>query len=233
MGFIIAGLVALAVGAYVMNLSNGGEAEEEVGGLQPAADESAQPAPTQEPEAVPVEVRIHTDVQEATLLVNGEAHGRLPTDGPREMKLRPGAYRFEAQSGGVEAAVAVVTVRPDIPLDVYLSLPPGQAGAGGAAEGDDTPEPDEAPGDEQDPAQQAAPEQAPAAAAKPGADAAAAAAEERRRKRREERAARKAAATPKPKPAVKVKVKPKVVAPPPKPVAPPPPKQPGIPDNPF
>jgi hypothetical protein len=41
------------------------------------------------------------------------------------MDLRPGAYRFEAQSNGNIAAVEVVTVRPDVPLEVYLRLPSG------------------------------------------------------------------------------------------------------------
>jgi len=110
--------------------------------LEPALDEGsemvgpearpAEPAPAQTggeqapaTDAVEVEVNVHTDVEQATLLVNGEAKGDLSPEQSRNLKLRPGAYRFEAQSGGSPAAVAVVTVRGDMPMDVFLQLPKG------------------------------------------------------------------------------------------------------------
>jgi len=231
MAWVVAGIVALAIGAYVLNLSAGDEPEST---LQPSPEAPVEAAPPEVEEIPAVEVRIHTDVEAATLLVNGEAHGSLPTDGPREMKLRPGAYRFEAQSGGGSSAVAVVTVRPEIPLDVYLSLPKGRDGSGGEA----AVEAPEAAAEAGDDPGAAAPKPAPAptpAAAPKSQKAADPAAEERRRQRREERAAKraeakaKAAARPKPKP------KPKAAPPPPpaKPKPAPPPPQEGIPDNPF
>jgi serine/threonine protein phosphatase PrpC len=110
--------------------------------LEPALDEGsemvgpearpAEPTPAQTggeqapaPDAVEVEVNVHTDVEQATLLVNGEAKGDLSPEQSRNLKLRPGAYRFEAQSDGSPAAVAVVTVRGDMPMDVFLQLPKG------------------------------------------------------------------------------------------------------------
>jgi serine/threonine protein phosphatase PrpC len=76
-------------------------------------------------ESEEVEVNIHTDVEHATLLVNGEAKGELSPEQSRSLKLRPGAYRFEAQSAGNPVAVTVVTVRGDMPMDVFLELPKG------------------------------------------------------------------------------------------------------------
>jgi protein phosphatase len=78
-------------------------------------------------EAQEVEVNVHTDVERATLVVNGENKGDLSPEQSRSLKLRPGAYRFEAQSGGSQAASSVVTVRADMPMDVFLRLPTGGA----------------------------------------------------------------------------------------------------------
>jgi serine/threonine protein phosphatase PrpC len=72
-----------------------------------------------------VDVNVHTDVEKATLLVNGEVKGELSPEQGHSLKLRPGAYRFEAHSGGSQVAVAVVTVRGDTPMDVFLELPKG------------------------------------------------------------------------------------------------------------
>ena len=76
-------------------------------------------------EAQEVEVNIHTDVERATLLVNGEQRGEISSEQSLSLKLRPGAYRFDAQSEGTQVAVTVVTVRGDMPMDVFLELPKG------------------------------------------------------------------------------------------------------------
>lgn len=76
-------------------------------------------------EAETIEVNVHTDVEQATLLVNGEPQGELSPAQSRSLKLRPGAYKFEAQSAGSPVAASVVTVRGDSPLDVFLQLPKG------------------------------------------------------------------------------------------------------------
>lgn len=87
-----------------------------------------------------VDVNVHTDVEKATLLVNGESKGELSPEQSRSLKLRPGAYRFEAQSAGSPAAVTVVTVRGDTPMDVFLELPKG-ASEQAAAPGKDAAQP--------------------------------------------------------------------------------------------
>ncbi len=81
-----------------------------------------------------VQVRVHSDVENAELLVNGEPKGSLSTAMDRTIELLPGAYRFEAQSGGSTAAVVVATVRPGTPLEVSLSLPSGAGAASGLEE---------------------------------------------------------------------------------------------------
>jgi PPM family protein phosphatase len=89
------------------------------------------------PDADAIEVNVHTDVEQATLLVNGEPRGELSPAQSRSLKLRPGAYKFEAQSAGSPVAASMVTVRGDMPLDVFLQLPKGASdnasvGTGGA-----------------------------------------------------------------------------------------------------
>jgi hypothetical protein len=88
-----------------------------------------------------VQVNIYTDVSEAMLLVNGDTQGPLSSSQTRTLKLRPGAYRFEAQAEGGPVAVTVVTVRGDTPMDVFLK-------ARAPVDGDEGTEPDEL--DEQD-----------------------------------------------------------------------------------
>ena len=70
-----------------------------------------------------VQVNVYTDVPAATLLVNGDNEGALSVAQSKSLKLRPGAYRFEAQTDGQPKAVTVVTVRGDMPMDVYLKSP--------------------------------------------------------------------------------------------------------------
>jgi serine/threonine protein phosphatase PrpC len=128
--WISGGLVALIIGAWVLAVSGSERravsdvADDQAHEVAPSVDPKA-PEPAQAAEPKPVSVRVFSDVQGATLLVNGEARGALATTEGRNMELRPGAYRFEAQSNGNIAAVEVVTVRPDVPLDVYLKLPSG------------------------------------------------------------------------------------------------------------
>jgi serine/threonine protein phosphatase PrpC len=126
--WISAGLLALLLGAWLLALSdNAGSvtADDERAPVRGVAPAEPRAKNTEVVEAKPVAVRVFSDVQDAVLLVNGEARGRLASGEGRTMDLRPGAYRFEAQSNGNIAAVEVVTVRPDVPLDVYLRLPTG------------------------------------------------------------------------------------------------------------
>jgi serine/threonine protein phosphatase PrpC len=126
--WVSAGLLALLLGAWLLALSgNAGSvtADDERAPERGVAPAEPQAKSAEVAEAKPVAVRVFSDVQDAVLLVNGEARGRLASAEGRTMELRPGAYRFEAQSNGNIAAVEVVTVRPDVPLDVYLRLPSG------------------------------------------------------------------------------------------------------------
>ncbi len=135
--WLSAGIAVLLAGAWVLAMSGSSDAHSEAqGAAAPVPGETAakmpQVAPIPEeapvvaaPEPKPVPVHVWSDVRDATLLVNGEAHGRFTAGASQNMELRPGAYRFEAQSSGNIAAVEVVTVRPDVPLDVYLRLPSG------------------------------------------------------------------------------------------------------------
>jgi len=138
--WISAGVLALVAGAWLFVVSgNSGAA---TAGQTLAAEPDRTVAPAERPEEKPEEalaqakvpVRVYSDVQDAVLLVNGEAHGPLPAVGEGQtLDLPPCAYRFEAQSHGNIAAVEVVTVKPDAPLDVYLRLPSGANEPGGAA----------------------------------------------------------------------------------------------------
>jgi serine/threonine protein phosphatase PrpC len=128
--WISAGLLALLLGAWLLAASGSSSSAtaDEERAAAPRGVAPAEPEVAKAPEALeqkPVPVRVFTDVQDAVLLVNGEAHGRLASAEAHTLELRPGAYRFEAQSNGNIAAVEVVTVRPDVPLEVHLRLPTG------------------------------------------------------------------------------------------------------------
>jgi hypothetical protein len=143
--WIIGGLLALALAALVwirvqptaLDEAQDGYRASPKPALEPrvptVAANPANPSDTlvgktaQEPEAI--EVNVHTDVEQATLLVNGEPRGNLSPEQSQVLKLRPGAYRFEAQSAGSRVAASVVTVRGDMPLDVFLQLPKGASDA--------------------------------------------------------------------------------------------------------
>lgn len=137
--WLLAGMAALSVGAYLMLLSSP-EAESRAnltqgqGGPAGTANPVGAEAPAEPESEVPVVVRVHTDVEDARLMVNGEAYGPLSASESFPLKLPPGAYRFEAEAEGNILAVSVVTVRPDEPLDVHLNLPEGSE-AGGPATG--------------------------------------------------------------------------------------------------
>ena len=186
--WVSAGLAALLVGTWL--LAVGGSAGSAVTSLEevPTDNSNVAPAQTPQPPAAPAEptpatgataaevkgvpVRVHSDVEDAVLLVNGESHGPLATGQGQSLELPPGAYRFEAQRHGNTAAVEVVNVRADAPpLDVFLRLP---AGANGPAKtGQPTPpkaaeNPTQAPPDEAAPAApQAGEEPAKAAPSEP------------------------------------------------------------------
>ncbi|MDD9935497.1 MAG: Stp1/IreP family PP2C-type Ser/Thr phosphatase [Myxococcales bacterium] len=204
--WIALGVFAIALAGAVWGTLETGEqdAPEAIVAEEPPPEEPAAPE-----EVTPVEVNVHTDVDSATLLVNGEARGDLAADQSRSLQLKPGAYRFEAQAEGSPVAVTVVTVRGDMPMDVFLRRPqqPTHVANEDPVEGDG----EAAPPEDEGGAELAAKpeEQAPASpeAAKPKVPAeeldpevSARRAEqrrlrrERRRQERAERAARQAAA---------------------------------------
>ena len=163
--WVAVGALALAAGVAVWI-----QLEPEAERLHPPREELAMDVPPPLPAAPvvqDVDVQVHTDVERATLLVNGEAHGDLGPGTSKTLKLKPGAYRFEAQSQGNPAAVSIVTVG-DTPMDVFLQLPKAPSPA---------PEPGREPEDTQRPVaarpapQAAEPAPAPKAAPEPQAPA--------------------------------------------------------------
>jgi PPM family protein phosphatase len=147
-GWLMAGAIALAIAGGVWFRLQPPRADDPQEGFRvspgrPSANPGVAQSPpgttaaTAEPapEVESIEVNIHTDVEHAILLVNGEPQGELSSEQSRSLKLRPGAYRFEAQSAGTPVAASVVTVRGDLPLDVFLQLHKGaseSAAVGGA-----------------------------------------------------------------------------------------------------
>jgi serine/threonine protein phosphatase PrpC len=93
----------------------------------PAVQPPPAPAAPAEPVVEEVQVNVYTDVASATLLVNGDSQGALSAEQSKSLKLKPGAYRFEAQADGQPKAVTVVTVRGDMPMDVFLKTPAAAA----------------------------------------------------------------------------------------------------------
>jgi hypothetical protein len=147
--WVSAGLTALLLGAWLLAASDGAGSVTANEAL-PAVSSTvapADPAPDKPTElarngngaaASAIPVRVFSDVQDAVLLVNGEAQGQL--SGGQQghaMELAPGAYRFEAKSHGNIAAVEVVTVQKDAPapVEVYLRLPSGTNEPGRTAAG--------------------------------------------------------------------------------------------------
>jgi hypothetical protein len=140
--WISAGLAALLIGTWLLAVGGG------VGGAMTAledapTDDSSNVAPAETPapgtgtepprpgtgtDAKGVPVHVYSDVEDAVLLVNGEPHGPLAMGEGQALDLPPGAYRFEAQSHGNIAAVEVVNVKPEAPVDVFLRLPAGENG---------------------------------------------------------------------------------------------------------
>jgi hypothetical protein len=122
--WILAGALAL-IGALGVWWTLDPKARNEEVASPPAVqqEEPAPPAVAAEPSGEEVQVNVYTDVEAATLLVNGESQGELSAAQSKSLKLKPGAYRFEAQAGGSPRAVTVVTVRGDMPMDVFLKEP--------------------------------------------------------------------------------------------------------------
>jgi len=118
--WILAGAVAL-IGALGVWWTLDPKAQGTV--AKPAQVEAPAPAAPVEPVSEEVQVNVYTDVAAATLLVNGDSQGALSVEQSKSLKLRPGAYRFEAQADGQPKAVTVVTVRGDMPMDVFLKSP--------------------------------------------------------------------------------------------------------------
>jgi serine/threonine protein phosphatase PrpC len=119
--WILAGAVAL-IGALGVWWTLDPKAQGTV--AKPVVQEpSAAAAPAAEAPSEEVQVNVYTDVAAATLLVNGDSQGALSVEQSKSLKLKPGAYRFEAQAEGEPKAVTVVTVRGDMPMDVFLKSP--------------------------------------------------------------------------------------------------------------
>jgi hypothetical protein len=99
-------------------------------GEQIAAAQAAQP---QNKAGQLVSVRVHTDLDDAVLLINGESRGPLAKGREQPLELAPGQYRFEAQAHGATAVTVNLEVAQDAqgqdaaPLDVNLSVPQGSA----------------------------------------------------------------------------------------------------------
>ena len=141
--WISAGLAALLIGTWL--LAVGGGVGGAVTALEDAPTDDSNVAPADAPpppsaeqregttDAKGVPVHVYSDVEDAVLLVNGEPHGPLAMGEGQALDLPPGAYRFEAQSHGNIAAVEVVNVKPEAPVDVYLRLPAGENGPGKTA----------------------------------------------------------------------------------------------------
>jgi PPM family protein phosphatase len=121
--WLAAGVCVLVLGAWVLATSSAAPPDVTLEGSQESSAPRPKSAATETAEVKPVPVKVWSDVEGATLLVNGEPHGALVAGRSTDVSLRPGAYRFEAQSNGNIAAVEVATVRPDVPLDVRLRLP--------------------------------------------------------------------------------------------------------------
>jgi serine/threonine protein phosphatase PrpC len=122
--WILAGAVALigALGVWwTLDPKAQGGNEPQVVAAPPA------PVPPPVPAVEEVQVNVYTDVASATLLVNGDSQGALSAEQSKSLKLKPGAYRFEAQADGQPKAVTVVTVRGDMPMDVFLKTPTAAA----------------------------------------------------------------------------------------------------------
>jgi len=119
--WILAGAVAL-IGALGVWWTLDPKAQGTI--AQPAPVEPAAAAAPAEPVSEEVQVNVYTDVVAATLLVNGESQGALSAEQTKSLKLRPGAYRFEARGAdGEPKAVTVSTVRGETPMDVFLNSP--------------------------------------------------------------------------------------------------------------
>ena len=76
-----------------------------------------------------VEVRVRTDAEQALLFVDGERYGELPSREDLSLLFPPGAYQFEARSGGNVIAHTLVTIRPGVNAEVLLNLPSGEVRA--------------------------------------------------------------------------------------------------------
>jgi serine/threonine protein phosphatase PrpC len=146
--WVSAGLTALLLGAWLLAMGDTAGSATAARDAVPAEDDSPlEPvAPSVAPSIAapgtdpaldtekPVSVLVHTDVDDALLLINGEARGPLVKGQEQALALPPGQYHFEAQSHGAVAVAKDVNVEPAsaadhaaAPLDVNLDLPAGSA----------------------------------------------------------------------------------------------------------
>jgi serine/threonine protein phosphatase PrpC len=130
--WVVAGICALALAGFVFfKLQPAEPPSDDTRALPvaPAPEASGDKAAAAAVEAQEVEVNIHTDIEQGTLFVNGEAKGELSSEQSRNLKLPPGAYTFAAHSSGSQIASTEVMVRGDMPMDVFLELPKGASDA--------------------------------------------------------------------------------------------------------
>ncbi|MFK7988049.1 MAG: Stp1/IreP family PP2C-type Ser/Thr phosphatase [Sandaracinaceae bacterium] len=90
---------------------------------EPLPDPEPIEEPVVEPEAVQGTITLQTEIEDATLFVNGEDRGAL-TDG-QELSLEPGTYRLEAREGENVIDQEDVTLEADGAVQVTLEIPAG------------------------------------------------------------------------------------------------------------
>jgi protein phosphatase len=135
--WLVGGGVALAVSIGAWFLAESRERPD----AAPPEDDSVAVARDPDPPTAPaaIVVRVRTDAERATLLVNGESRGELLLNQDRSLELAPGAYRFEAQADGTPIASQLVDVRGEAPMEVFLGLPSGTSAAAAAPAGEPAP----------------------------------------------------------------------------------------------
>jgi len=121
-------LVLAVVAAIAYAMFGGGSGAVDSSRVTP---DSLQLVTTPAAPAVPVEVRVVSDVRQGELWVDGERRMALNPSGRTLVELPPGAYALEARAlAGETAATASLTVVAGAPMDFTLSMPTGSADEG-------------------------------------------------------------------------------------------------------
>lgn len=90
---------------------------------EPIGEPIVEPEPTEQPVAVQGTINVGTDIEGATLWVNGVSRGAL-SDG-MALQLEPGAYTLEAREGENVIDSETVTLTAEAPVSVELEMPAG------------------------------------------------------------------------------------------------------------